>query len=186
MPLGFAGDLARECLFRGVHVTTPEKAAEAEHWVRHRTDIEALNRDAKHGVALRHLTSGHPEVSAMWMWASLLACAMSAWLQEICGLDHGNGRGRATITRLRRELIAVPAWGCACHPGTISWSGSWTASPPCPIPPDPPSPVPTSANTPRTAEPPPTRRDRRAPAQPTPRTRPRNTDQPRTPTKSNS
>jgi hypothetical protein len=90
-------------------VSTPEKAAEVEHWFRHRTDIEALNRDAKHGAALRHLPSGHPQVNTLWMWAALLACAISAWLQELCGLDRGNGRGRATITRLRRELICVPA-----------------------------------------------------------------------------
>lgn len=45
----------------------------------------------------------------MWMWAALLGCAMSAWLQELCGLDLGNGRGHATIARLRRELICVPA-----------------------------------------------------------------------------
>ncbi|MWA07347.1 hypothetical protein F8568_044890 [Actinomadura sp. LD22] len=73
---------------------------------RHR---EALNRDAKHGAALRHLPSGHPQVNTMWMWAALPAVAMSAWLQELCGLDLGNGRGRATIARLRRELICVPA-----------------------------------------------------------------------------
>jgi hypothetical protein len=90
-------------------VSTGEKAAEVEHWFRHRTDIEALNKDAKHGAALRHLPSGHPEVNTLWMWAALLACAMSAWLQELCGLDLGNGRGRATIARLRRELIYVPA-----------------------------------------------------------------------------
>jgi hypothetical protein len=45
----------------------------------------------------------------MWMRAALLACAMSAWLQELCGLDRGSGCGRATIARLRRELICVPA-----------------------------------------------------------------------------
>jgi hypothetical protein len=90
-------------------VSTGAKAAQVEHWYRHRTDIEALNRDAKHGAALRHLPSGHPQVNTVWMWAALLACAMSAWLQELCGLDLGNGRGRATIARLRRELICVPA-----------------------------------------------------------------------------
>lgn len=90
-------------------VSTGAKAAEVEHWFRHRTDIEALNRDAKHGAALRHLPSGHPPVNTVWMWAALLAVAMSAWLQELCALDLGNGRGRATIARLRRELICVPA-----------------------------------------------------------------------------
>lgn len=87
----------------------PEALAEAEHWYRHRTDIEALNRDGKHGAALRHMPSADPAVNRVWMWAALLACAISAWLQEITGIDRGNGRGRATITRLRRELINIPA-----------------------------------------------------------------------------
>jgi len=43
------------------------------------------------------------------MWAALLACALSAWLQELAGIDRGNGRGRRTISRLRQELINVPA-----------------------------------------------------------------------------
>ncbi len=43
------------------------------------------------------------------MWAALLACAICAWLQELTGIDYGNGRGRRTVARLRRELIHVPA-----------------------------------------------------------------------------
>jgi hypothetical protein len=49
------------------------------------------------------------------MWAALLACALSAWLQEITGIDHGNGRGRRTIAGLRRELINIPA----CQPSLL-------------------------------------------------------------------
>jgi hypothetical protein len=90
-------------------VSTPEKIAEVEWWYRHRTDIEALNRDAKHGAALRHMPSGDRVVNTVWMWAALLATALSAWLQELTGIDRGNGRGRRTITRLRRELFCVPA-----------------------------------------------------------------------------
>ncbi|HVI34619.1 MAG TPA: transposase, partial [Gaiellales bacterium] len=82
-----------------------EKLAEVEWWYRHRTDIEALNKDGKLGAALRHLPSGDHAVNSVWMWAALLACAISVWLQEITGIDRGNGRGRRTITRLRRELI---------------------------------------------------------------------------------
>lgn len=44
-----------------------------------------------------------------WVWACLLATALSAWLQELGGVDHGNGRGRAHLGRLRRELICAPA-----------------------------------------------------------------------------
>jgi hypothetical protein len=86
-----------------------EKLAEVEWWYRHRTDIEALNRDAKHGAALRHLPSADRRVNSVWMWAALLACAISSWTQELAGLDRGNGRGRRTIARLRRELINTPA-----------------------------------------------------------------------------
>jgi hypothetical protein len=88
---------------------TEEKIAEVEWWYRHRTDIEALNRDSKHGAALRHMPSADATVNTVWMWAALLAAAMSAWLQELTGIDHGQGRGRRTITRLRRELICLPA-----------------------------------------------------------------------------
>jgi hypothetical protein len=82
----------------------PELIAETEHWYRHRTDIEALNKDGKHGAALRHLPSADRDINQVWMWAALLACAMSAWLQEVTGID----RVRATITRLRRELVNIP------------------------------------------------------------------------------
>jgi len=33
----------------------------------------------------------------------------ASWIQEITRIDHGNGRGRRTVLRMRRELIAVPA-----------------------------------------------------------------------------
>jgi hypothetical protein len=104
---------------KAVHTTTgavdPELLAEAEYWYRHRTDIESLNKDGKHGAALRHMPSADPTINRVWMWAALLACAISAWLQEVTGLDRGNGRGRRTITRLRRELINIPAR--ITHPG---------------------------------------------------------------------
>jgi hypothetical protein len=86
-----------------------EKIAETEYWYRHRTDIEALNKDAKHGAALRHMPSAYWEVNQVWMWCCLLACAIGAWIQELAGLDAGNGRGRRTLARLCRELVRVPA-----------------------------------------------------------------------------
>ena len=92
-----------------------EALAEAEYWYRHRTDIEALNKDSKHGAALRHLPSGDKAVNQVWMWAALLACALSAWIQELTGIDRGNGRGRRTIRRLHHELINIPAR--IIHPG---------------------------------------------------------------------
>jgi hypothetical protein len=95
-------------ILTNMDVASEEKIAWVEWWYRHRTDIEALNRDAKHGAALRHMPSGDPVVNTVWMWSALLATALSAWLQELTGIDRGNGRGRRTIARLRRELIGVP------------------------------------------------------------------------------
>lgn len=86
-----------------------EKLAEVEWWYRHRTDIETLNKDAKHGAALRHLPSADRRVNRVWMWAALLACAISAWTQELARIDRCNGRGRCSVARFRRELINTPA-----------------------------------------------------------------------------
>lgn len=96
-------------ILTNLDVREPEDLAEVEWWYRHRTDIEALNRDAKHGAALIHLPSKYHAINSVWMWGALLACAISAWLQEIAGIDRGNGRGRRTVARLRRELITTPA-----------------------------------------------------------------------------
>lgn len=89
-------------------VDTPAAVQALERWHRGRTDIEDRIRDAKHGAALRHLPSGHPDVNAAWMWGALLAVNLSAWLHELAALDDGQGRGRSHLTRLRRELINVP------------------------------------------------------------------------------
>jgi hypothetical protein len=90
-------------------VSTPAKAVAAEAWHRMRTDIEDRIRDAKHGAALRHLPSGNRAVNTVWMWGALLAINMSAWLQELAGLDGGDGRSRAHLGTLRHRLLAVPA-----------------------------------------------------------------------------
>lgn len=88
---------------RGLHL------AEVEWWYRHRTDIEALNKDVKHGTALRHLPSADQMINTVWMHAALLGCAIAAWMQELAGTDHGNGRGRYTVARFRRQVIHTPA-----------------------------------------------------------------------------
>jgi len=106
---GYSFILTNKTVHTPTGAVDPEALAETEHWYRHRTDIEALNRDAKHGAALRHMPSADTDVNRVWMWAALLACAISAWTQELTGIDRGNGRGRATIARLRRELINIPA-----------------------------------------------------------------------------
>src|SRR2546421_10144545 len=74
-----------------------------------RTDVEDRIRDAKHGAALRHLPSGNRVVNTVWMWGALLAVNLSAWLQELAGLDPGDGRSRAHVSPLRHRLLMVPA-----------------------------------------------------------------------------
>ena len=100
-----------------IDVSTPAKAAACEHWYRHRTSIENIFRDSKHGAALRHLPSANEQVNTCWMWASLIAAAIAAWLHQLTGLilggelaeGHGVRGGKAMIATLRRRLIAVPA-----------------------------------------------------------------------------
>jgi len=90
-------------------VSTGAKAVAAEAWHRMRTDIEDRIRDAKHGAALRHLPSASRAANTVWMWGALLAVNLSAWLQELAGLDGGDGRGRAHLGTLRHRLLTVPA-----------------------------------------------------------------------------
>src|SRR5271157_3107083 len=98
-------------------VSTPARAVACEHWYRHRTSIENIFRDSKHGAALRHLPSGYEQVNTAWMWASLIAAAVAAWLHQLTGLisggelleGHGTRGGKAMIATLRRALILTPA-----------------------------------------------------------------------------
>ena len=97
-------------------VSAPGKAADAEHWYRHRTTAENIFRDSKLGAALRHLPSGYPQVNLAWMQGALLAATMAAWLHQLtattAGEDilagHGVRGGKAMIATLRWRLIAVP------------------------------------------------------------------------------
>ncbi len=97
-------------------VSTAGKAAQVEHWYRHRTQVENLFRDTKHGAALRHLPSGHEQVNRAWMWGALLAASSCGWLHHLTAtrhdgqlVGHGVRGGQAMIATLRRRLIAVPA-----------------------------------------------------------------------------
>jgi hypothetical protein len=47
-------------ILTNLDVSAPGKAAAVEHWYRHRTTVENIFRDSKHGAALRHLPSGYP------------------------------------------------------------------------------------------------------------------------------
>ncbi|HXZ69345.1 MAG TPA: IS1380 family transposase [Streptosporangiaceae bacterium] len=104
-------------ILTNLDVSTPARAVACEYWYRHRTSIENIFRDSKHGAALRHLPSGYEQVNTAWMWASLIAAAVAAWLHQLTGLisggqlaeGHGVRGGKAMIATLRRALIAAPA-----------------------------------------------------------------------------
>src|SRR5579875_669392 len=104
-------------ILTNLDVSAPDQAIAAEHWYRHRTTIESVFRDSKHGAALRHLPSGHPRVNLAWMWGALLAANIAAWLHQLTTLTagedilagHGVRGGKAMIATLRRRLIAIPA-----------------------------------------------------------------------------
>ena len=107
-------------------MSAPGKAAAAEHWYRHRTTIENIFRDSKHGAALRHLPSGYAQVNTAWMWGALLAASMAGWLHQLTAgtrgpailAGHGVRGGKAMIATLRRRLIAVPG-RLICHAGQL-------------------------------------------------------------------
>jgi hypothetical protein len=103
-------------ILTNLDVSSPARAAAAEHWYRHRTSIENIFRDSKLGAALRHLPSGYPQVNLAWMWGALIAATMAAWLHQLTSMalgedivnGHGVRGGKAMIATLRWRLIAVP------------------------------------------------------------------------------
>lgn len=104
-------------ILTNLDVSTPEQAAAVEHWYRHRTSVENIIRDSKHGAALRHLPSGYPEINTAWMWGALLAATMAGWLHQLTTITrgdtilagHGVRGGKAMIATLRHRLIRIPA-----------------------------------------------------------------------------
>ena len=104
-------------ILTNLDVSTPDQAAAVEHWYRHRTTIENIFRDAKHGAALRHLPSGYTEVNTAWMCGALLATSMMGWLHQLTATPTPDGglagwgvrEGKAMIATLRHRLIRIPA-----------------------------------------------------------------------------
>ncbi len=102
-------------ILTSLDVSTPEKAIAVEHWYRHRTTVENLFRDGKHGAALRHLP-GYHQVNMAWMRGALLAATMAGWLHQLTAATtgqvivagHGVRGGKAMIATLRWRLIGVP------------------------------------------------------------------------------
>ncbi|HEX9177418.1 MAG TPA: IS1380 family transposase [Mycobacterium sp.] len=106
-------------ILTSLDVSTPDQAAAVEHWYRHRTSVENIFRDSKHGAALRHLPSGNKQVNTAWMWGALLAASIAGWLHQLTAVladddtdivaGHGVHGGKAMIATLRHRLIAIPA-----------------------------------------------------------------------------
>ena len=104
-------------ILTNLDVSTPDKAVAVEYWYRHRTSVENIFRDSKHGAALRHLPSGYVEVNTAWMWGALLAATMAGWLHQLTATEGPAGHlsgwgtrdGKAMIATLRHRLIRVPA-----------------------------------------------------------------------------
>ena len=113
-------------ILTNLDVSTPDRAAAAEHWYRHRTQVENIFRDSKHGAALRHLPSGYPQVNKAWMWGALLAVSIAGWCHQLTATPGPDGRlagwgvrdGQAMIATLRHKLIRVPA-RLVCHAGAL-------------------------------------------------------------------
>jgi hypothetical protein len=104
-------------ILTNLDVSTPEQAVAVEHWYRHRTSIENIFRDSKHGAALRHLPSGYPQVNKAWMWGALLAVSNAGWCHQLTATPGPDGQlagwgihdGQTMIATLRHRLIRVPA-----------------------------------------------------------------------------
>lgn len=77
---------------------------------RHRTTIENVPRDGKHGAALRRLPSGYPQVNKAWMWGAPLAAC------------------RRLIVAPGRLVRTRAAQSSGCRPA-MAWSP--TSSPSC-------------------------------------------------------
>ena len=87
----------------------PEDLVGLEAWFRNRTAIEERFREVKHGAGLNHLPSADPAVNSVWMWAGLLAGALSVMLQSLTGLDtQAHAPGRLRIATLRHRLLNIP------------------------------------------------------------------------------
>jgi len=80
-----------------------------EAWFRNRTAIEERFREVKHGGGLNHLPSADAGVNSVWVWAGLLAGALSVMLQSLTGLDRqAHAPGRMRIATLRHRLLTIP------------------------------------------------------------------------------
>jgi hypothetical protein len=103
-------------ILTNLDMSTSDNVVAVEHWYRHRTEVENIFRDGKHGAALRHLPSGYRQVNLAWMWGALLAATMAGWMHQLTATErpdgtlagHGVRDGKAMIATLRWRLVRVP------------------------------------------------------------------------------
>ena len=93
-------------ILTSLDVSSPDKAVAAEHWYRHRTTVENLFRDSKHGAALRHLPyQGISPANAAW----LTLAAICHNLTRAAGCLAGAFHAKARTATIRSQLISVAA-----------------------------------------------------------------------------
>ena len=80
--------------------STPAKAAAVEHWYRHRTSVENIFRDSRHGAALRHLPSGRSVRSPARRYDR---SGQRRPGRTRCRAGRAAGRGLARTRRSRRD-----------------------------------------------------------------------------------
>ena len=116
-------------ILTNLDVSSPDKAVAAEHWYRHRTTVENIFRDSKHGAALRHLPSRIPPGQ---YWPGCGArCSPRAWPPG-CTSSPPSPRGQDHPGRARRARRQ----GHDRHPALAADRRPRPADPPRP-PPDP-------------------------------------------------
>ena len=110
-------------ILTNLDVSSPARAAAAEHWYRHRTTVENLFRDSKLGAALRHLPSGYPQVNLAWMWGALLAASMAAWLHQLTAIIVGEDSVHGHGVRGGKAMSATLRWRLSAGPGRLTRHG---------------------------------------------------------------
>ena len=111
-------------ILTNLDVTAPDKAAAVEHWYRHRTTVENIFRDSKHGAALRHLriSPGEPGLD--------VGRAARRERGRLAAPAHRPHRGRGHPGRARR----APRQGHDRHLAVAAERGPRPADPPRPPP----------------------------------------------------
>jgi hypothetical protein len=64
---------------------------------RHRTSVQNLFRDIKHGAGMHHLPSGHPTVNRAWMWGALQAASLPGWLPHLTATTTATAHDRRLV-----------------------------------------------------------------------------------------